>query len=288
MNEFIDQIQDYLPVLESWKNSLEPWIASIALAISVITLFYARQSYRLQIQSYRESERLKKEFELKEKEEKESLKKQRKKVPNTIFFGDEVLLIPNMQEVGIPKELRTLGNVQPQIQIGGWVERGEEILTITYDIFEKAEKSKHWFSSDNTFSTKKSLRSPVSGLVIDYREEHGGYEKIFPIILLPKDEPPQQSYEIRFYYEDVVRILNTYWNNICCYYSHHRYDRLKDIEPNLEYKRVDEKIALKNFEIRKITSDDRSILYRAQSLRENDLILRDKLVDLVKEKLIEN
>ncbi|MGC2237225.1 MAG: hypothetical protein WA584_13755 [Pyrinomonadaceae bacterium] len=286
MDEFINQIQDYLPILKSWKSSLEPWIAIISLAISVITLFYARQSYRLQTQSYRESERLKKELELKDKEEKESLKKQRKKVPDSIFFGDEILLIPNMEEVGIPKELRTLGNVQPQIQIGGWVERGEEILTVTYDVFEKNEKPKHWFLSDNTFSTKETLKSPVSGLVIGYRNEHGGYEEVFPIILLPKDEPPQQSYQI-YFYERIVRTLDTYWHNICCYYSHHRYDRLKDIKPELKYQRI-ERIALKDFKIRKITSDDKTTLYRAQSLRENDLILRDKLVDLVKEKLIEN
>lgn len=296
MDELLNAIQLYLPVLKAWLIDLRPWVDTIALFVAVIALIYARQSYKLQITSYKDSKIFKEELKLKNKELDE---KQKKEVPEKISFGKKILLVSNFDESGIPKDLASLGIFESKVQIGDWVEAEDELLTVTYRIFYENEKPKGRFAKyrDNYYSSDPiSLQSPVAGLVIGFRTERVGYQfgninsypyymeiNTFPIILLPVDEPSQNTYVIKLFYNQIVNTLKNNKSRLLYGEGGYGYIRAKEHKPELERVDISES-PMEEFEVREIDLDkkDSSLMYNIEKLRRKH-IAREKLIHLVRQ-----
>lgn len=144
-------------------------------------------------------------------------------VPNNISFGHEILLFPTMEELGLSRYLTSLGIFQTPVKIGDWVNRGEELLRITFKIYKKREKTSWFsFSRDTVIEEGIIFPSPVSGLLIGSRKEisapypyhdltpisiyYEGYP-ILPILLIPNEEPPQEVYTEGIYGITLFEVL---------------------------------------------------------------------------------
>jgi hypothetical protein len=297
MDEIIIQLKNYYNQCLDWLNR-DPsnWIAVISAIASILALHYARKAIMLQRESNEKTIELEKER--KRKAELEEKEKSKRSVPESIYFGNKILIVPSMIEAGIPKDLSYLGIFESKVKIGDWIERGEEIFTVTHRVFEEYEKPKGWFSKyqDVDFPISDSLKSPVSGLIIGFGTErvryissnyssydYYGEKEVFPIILLPKGEPPQERY-ITDFYDYIINMLNKNWTKLVYSNSEKGDIRLKEAKPELKYEEIP-KTTIKEFEIREIELDkkDRSLLDGLQNLRAKDHVLREKLFHLVKE-----
>lgn len=300
MSETINQIQNFYDYILGWlKKDPSNWFVFLGFLISLIALFYARKAIILQRESNKKTQELERErkqkFELEEKERAKLLEDQKRKVPESIAFSDKILITPTLIETTIPKDLGYLGIFETKVKIGDWVSRGDELIVAKYHFYNNYVKPTGWLRSDSIVEYEISLKSPVSGLVVDLREDRVGYysdypmsgdslvygsKNIFPIILLPEDEE-QQNFWGNYFYEQIANALDSSWSRLLFSHIEKGYMRLHEARPELKYENI-KKIDTRDFEIRKINSDDKSILDNVRDLRASDLILRDKLLHLVK------
>lgn len=216
----------------------------------------------------------------------------KKKVPPSIYFDRELLLVPTLSIGGIT-DLTDCVVCTPMVEIGDWVDRGDVLLTATVHNYRKAGKP--WFQEDPWDKTPIILRSPVSGLVLDQLRGNGAYYmegrpgfnfgtvSCFPALLLPKHEPPQNCQEMRFYSSLRSVLAENLETLVRCSDRDLGYSRLKELSSEAERGNILERFrgAKTNdkFEVRAIRSSDH-LQHNIDGLRSYDLILRDKLLHL--------
>ncbi len=221
-------------------------------------------------------------------------------VPSSIYFDSELLFIPKFTEVGIPLYLGGFGQLESQVTVGQWVNRGDLLLKTKYIIYSSDQKPRFPFVKDKTFDFNVSLLSPVSGLVLQLRKEHVCFwwnygfwyeeKEVLPVILIPRDEPPQNNSELSFFRE-IGNKLRHNWQRVQNEYQR-KCVRLGEVmhklEPKDKYETAVKTISafhhprLSQFETRQMTSQDYKLLRNIQKFRADDLVLRDKLAHLTK------
>ena len=231
----------------------------------------------------------------------------RKSVPRSITFDDLLLLLPRFEEVGIPSRLGMLGELQPLVEEGQWVERGEPLLRAVYP-FYKHRKRKLWHFEDTWESKEATLSSPTHGLVIGFHEETARDEqqwgtyysdlKVLPILLIPKNEPAPETWPLNFYIE-VAQILGQNWGRLRYHQTSGSEFRLAEAveNPNLGWQPDIRRIlefngpTLGQFSQERLSHmrTDESLtvltnrlLDNIQQLRKADLKLREKLAHMVR------
>ncbi|HAA23892.1 MAG TPA: hypothetical protein DCR93_05085 [Cytophagales bacterium] len=149
-------------------------------------------------------------------------------VPPSISFSKKVLVIPSLEEIGVPPDLGGLGWVSPNPELdknrltgGNWVNRGDVLLTYSFQSFnpERANFFQKITNNIPVITDSWKILSPASGLVIDSREEytsesnsvnhlvyHYVNRPMLPILLIPDDEPPP-SQENQYLYMRLVHWL---------------------------------------------------------------------------------
>jgi len=219
-------------------------------------------------------------------------------VPGNIFFGFDLLSVPTFEEVGIPEFFGRFGRLESSIQPGQWINRGDVLITLHYDLYRNERKIR--FLPDPKWTVSESLLSQISGFVLDFRSEkvrtwlggtHFTSANVWPIILLPKDEPPQDSHRIEFFQQIGLHLRNS-WRLLHFYHEVKGEVRYGDLVlENKDDPRCKSAIRaiesfsqpkLRQFGIRQFTSDDEWLLNKVQHFRAHDLVLRDKLVHLTK------
>ena len=221
-------------------------------------------------------------------------------VPPSIFFDYDLLLVPTLQEVGIPDELAGLGRYHPEVKLGQWVTRGEPLVAAHISFYQREQKPWwSWLTDDPVWSIDPTLMSPVSGLVVDFRRQrtrihapwgvvYVGEENVLPVLLIPRDEPPQDYWRLAFYGE-IGTALRDHWK-LLPYYSGHAdlRARLGQVGDDLQGSWRDALRCIaefrepcrEEFEVRPMSHQDKAIVSNVQSMRAYDLILRDKLLHL--------
>ena len=260
----------------------------VALGVGLLTLVVSVLSYRLQKKFTQQTFDLEKKRDEAAKQQSERLEAQAKRqIPDNISLGDEILIMPTMKEAGIPESLVHLGIFEHPVEKGEWVNRGDVLVTVRYEVFANWEKPRWRIFDDERFTTEVSLRSPVSGLVISYKKETARSSDwfapviVFPVILLPRKEPPPDQWVMSFY-NDVNDKLRQYWPRIAHRESLFYRVRLKEKFPDLDPQLNDE-LRLADFEIRKLKPADKDLLNEIQRLRANPKFpeLHTKLAHLI-------
>lgn len=234
------------------------------------------------------------------------------KIPQSIFFSNQLLFVPTFDEVGIPSYIGRVGIRSEKVKIGQWVNRGDVLAEVSFSIYSKKDKPRWSLFSDPTWSETVSIESPISGLVLAFRSGLDPHfstylENAMPVLLVPKDEPPQDSWRLEAF-RRISSILQQYWpvtalqhglgSNLEKYNalrnSIRRYDRAGVVFEILDAinhtpgawqeaaRKLEEldNLSIDHFEMRPITPDDRRETWTINELRVRYLDLRDKLAHL--------
>jgi hypothetical protein len=285
-----EQVVTYVSNLTSDQLALIALGVSIGgLLIGIITLFYAAGAYHLQSKMFTTAQDLEeKRTQADEKERKHFEIATALKVPDTITFGNKVLVVPEFEEFGISEEIARLFHLESRFRLGDWVERGDELLAATFSVFSTYEKPSRWLAWMDSpgLTTPISLYSPVHGLIIGFNINRYYHKGLFPIILLPADEPSPDFYRISFY-EEAIRHLDNNWSRIA-----YGYKRLMELESPPDRQTVN-KIPLdkfhvrdtsKTFNVKDVTKEDTQILPYIRELCMKRIDLRPKINHLNLEK----
>jgi len=270
----------------------------IALVLTLLVLAFQILSVHLQWKVFGFTSQRRKEKEDKKREEREVLEaRRRRQVPN-IPLGNTILITPTLIEAGITNHLAAYARIENVVNFGQWVNKGEELLTLQYDIFNSENFPKvslwdrlYWRMVGNVRSLTHpiSMTSPTSGLVIGFRRCQSNDIAIyrmdkgeggFPIILLPQDNTEPDHYNISFY-QRVIADLKSYWTRLVCEDGYGGDMRLGDKMPGLGREVIDQ-VQLQAFEVRDITSIDRQLLSGIQNIRDQHQYLWNKLVHLAR------
>ena len=114
---------------------------------------------------------------------------------------------------------------------------------------------------------------------------------MLPILLVPRDEPPQDDWTLHFF-RRIGSLLSQHWPSMPFFHRDKGSTRLSELRPILKDAHWEpafaaiqkfDKPALERFEIRRMNKNDAGTLGGAiQYMRAHDLSLRDKLVHLTK------
>lgn len=216
-------------------------------------------------------------------------------VPQSIRFGTDIVTIPTFQKAGLDEKLYCRGTIKSALRIGQWINRDDELLAITLHVYSMPQKPKYFWSKDLTYPISFSLKSPVSGLVIGLQDEYIGYyaqyamgkeplvygnKSIFPVLLLPKDEPPLNIYRLEFYNE-YSKVLNQEWRLLQFSHRDKGYTRFSESFSESELRFVKGEVKLPAL-LSTFVKDQWPLESNIQNLRTGYLDLRDKLVHLVR------
>jgi len=155
-----------------------------------------------------------------------------KEIPDEINFGQNLLLTPSLEEMGMPKAMANTVYARPLAPIGSWIERGEPLTEITFV---------HYRFDDNTGKTQKliaglfgaseqisysvTIHSPISGFNLVRRNAptriirsrrptfNGiiGFEYALPVLLIPDDEPEWNAYDLQDKFSRLASYMKNYW-----------------------------------------------------------------------------
>lgn len=272
IKEIVDQTLNYLRS----GPPLKP-LEAFALLVGLLTMVYSMLSYRLQKKFLKRSFEHEADSERVAREQNERLEAEAKRrIPHDISMSNEILVMWTMKDAGIPEGLAYLGIFDHKAKKGEWVNRGDTLLTVRYEVFRELEKPRWWFLRDERFSTEVSLKSPVSGLVISFtRERVGSGDRFsgvlygetdaFPVILLPEKEPTQDRW-VKCFYGYMNDRLRQYWPLIAYHDGYGGSMRVKDKMPDLKPQLLKE-LRVPDFIVRKIGSTDNNLLNEIQLLR---------------------
>ena len=98
--------------------------------------------------------------------------KLRKKIPEHIHFGESVLRIPTLTELGIQSPLHCISHVDYLVSEASWVDRGDPLVKIILNYYENRNKPGAFWKTDKMFSHIFLVKSPSPGLVVDFRAQH--------------------------------------------------------------------------------------------------------------------
>jgi len=226
-----------------------------------------------------------------------------KKTPSNIKFSSKVLRFPSLRDFGIDEKITVRLNVESKFEIGNWVERNDEVAIIEVMLYEKKEKPKSFFKSDNTTVWTFSFKSPISGLVIGQKQDYlaqnsYGYSlfftrNVFPVLLVPEYEPQPTEFNSTAY-SDLWKTLSIEWPRMYTWDRDkgdirigelYAKDQISNNESQPEFETILEdfsQAADKEYRAEWWSSTD---IYRStiEHLRANNLDLREKLLHLVKE-----
>ena len=228
------------------------------------------------------------------------MNQEKKIVPESISFGDDVMIFNAINELGLDEKLTERLEVESNFEIGNWITAGEELLRIKVHYYDRESKPKWSLRSDTTSTKEFSFNSPVSGLVIGFKnlylaDNSFGYtlfspKKTFPTILLPYNEPIIEN-NIENIYTDFRNSLIHYKQRLCTWTEAKGYTRLGDAYNDNDILIKQANLG-KGWEVKKYAdivdvttrSENRSYTHVYQStinkLRSNSLQLRDKLMHI--------
>lgn len=231
----------------------------------------------------------------------QAIQEQAGTVPTTIHFGSDLLFVPTFEEAGIPGMLGRQAAVNSHVRVGQWVNRGELLIQASLRLYHRDRKPLLPIFPDSMWTATVLLQSPVSGLVVDQREEtvadlaewgsvNTRTMPVLPVLLVPQDEPPQEEWRL-YYFREIGIILRDQWRLLAENHAGTRFIRLGERHAQLQSRELQEAIdamqgferpRLNAFEVRAMRAGDKRILRIVQGLRAYDLVLRDKLVHLTK------
>ncbi|MEO0477707.1 MAG: hypothetical protein AAF085_17315, partial [Planctomycetota bacterium] len=188
-----------------------------------------------------------------------------------------------------------------------WIERGDPIIQARFVVYRDNENPRGLFKKqDVTWSKVFTLKSPISGLLANADAWYCGYysdtpqyttsgytgvygnENIWPVLLIPKDEPPADSYNVRHFMHNLGTLAQQERSRYLCSgrngpcrlkdngYSEDDIETAEHLLSSYKNPRTGEPIT------RELNADDRQILSNLQSLRKHDANLRDKLADAIR------
>jgi len=290
--KFKEILEQALTYLRSHYSLTLPEL--VALAVGLLTLVVSILSYRLQKRFTQQTIELEKKRDHAAEQQRERLEVQAKRqVPRNLSLGDEILMIPTMKEAGIHESLGYLGVFTPTVEKGAWVNRGDILLTVRYEVFENGERPRWRVFGDERFPIEISLESPVSGLVISYRKEMVGSVdqfvgdivygeiEVFPVFLLPKkEESPERSH--KYFFDRLNSTIRQFWPRIAYCKAYGNYVRFTEQFPQLKPK-FEKELILDDLQVRQIGPEDKDIMYEIHRLRANPKFqdLHSKLEHLV-------
>lgn len=231
----------------------------------------------------------------------QAIQEQAGTVPPNIHFGGDLLFVPTFEEAGIPGMLARQAAVKSHVRIGQWVNRGELLIEANLRLYHSDRKPLLPIFPDSMWTATVGLQSPVSGLVVDEREEtvadpaewgtvYTRTMRVLPVILVPRDEPPQEEWRLHYFHEIGI-ILRDQWRLLADSHKGTRFIRLGERHAQSQNRELQEAVdamqgferpRLEAFEVRAMTAGDERILRIVQGLRAYNLVLRDKLVHLTK------
>lgn len=231
---------------------------------------------------------------------------ERRAVPESIEFGEQCVVVPDLTVLAIPQTLAKLAIMEPRVAIGSWVERGDVLLDAQVPVFNEETRPSWWralllgIGPEGSYRfVSHELQSPVSGLVVSMESQvcayHGdsgattsgmslcyGAMYVRPVLLLPGDEPPPSDWSGAYY--SLRHTLMENYDRLL--YSHRRgYVRLPEAIADFgDEPRADIAAFLKSEPARtdrsvKLTSiqDVPGAASLVETMRARDLVLRRKL-----------
>lgn len=236
-------------------------------------------------------------------------------LPTNIRFGLQKMCIPSFESQGIPELFAQRGFFDRSIRYRYcmpnrcWIERGDPLIQVRFIVYSHESSPRGLFSrSDPTWKTQFTLSSPISGLLIDatqtycgfysdtpYATSSGsalayGYENIWPVLLVPQDEPPADNYHVSSFFHNVGTLLvevlprllqSTPKGHIRLKEAMAEFSNEEELARSLELVKSYQRPKTGESIISQITRDDKNILEHVQQLRKQDHDLRDRLVHIV-------
>ncbi len=152
-----------------------------------------------------------------------------KEVPAKIEFSSKLLIVPGLEELGIPIPFAHIPYIVPHVKYGDWVKRGDKLITVSFESFRQATPPN--LIKRILFDDKKSVESydicsPISGLVVNLRNTRsrtvtagpGGVlngiimkELRLPNILIPSHEPDWDGYDLSRVRESIFNFVHRNW-----------------------------------------------------------------------------
>ncbi|HEY4302846.1 MAG TPA: hypothetical protein VGM82_00155 [Gemmatimonadaceae bacterium] len=226
------------------------------------------------------------------------------RIPDVIAFSNQVLMVPSLTELGIPKDALPYIRFRPIKRRGDWVERNDAIAHFSVHAFRN-EKAPPWPFSDVTDAYEYDILSPTTGLIVDFRREPDiardnrpshmnvfNWDDVWPVLLLPEDEPPQWGAQAPMTANHVLDILERQFPLL---YSNGTrlgsgndlrqpaYDKLLADVTAARLATSAANVSQYQFGTRELTSADEGVLYHIQNIRARDYTLRDKLAPVVRQ-----
>ena len=152
------------------------------------------------------------------------------RVPHGRSFSSKILQCPSLEELGVKPPFAYLPFIIPHVKSGDWVKKGDKLVTYSIVKYVKNEKPPllwRLIFKDRTSVKNFTLNSPVSGLVINLRFAHSRVipdnyipglfygcitsELKLPNILIPKNEPKWDSYNLNNFLDEICNYISRNW-----------------------------------------------------------------------------
>ncbi|MFY0630512.1 MAG: hypothetical protein JXR05_09030 [Flavobacteriaceae bacterium] len=218
-------------------------------------------------------------------------------VPDNIFFDTKLLSFPTLSEVGLEERLCCMGIIESLVKVGDWIERDQAVLKIHLTSYSQLQKPKYFWQKDRTFTATYELSSPISGLVVDMKKAYVAYysqyangveplvygdKRVFPVLLVPKDEPSWNN-SFFWFYRTVYNFYEKHWHTTKFSHRDKGYIRLNELYSKSDFSapftKINEPKTIINFPNE--CSDSDSLKSTFENLRAYNSDLRDKLVHLI-------
>jgi hypothetical protein len=217
-------------------------------------------------------------------------------VPPSINFSDQILTIPTFLDLGLdPQCLISSPYITEYVAPGKWINRGDRLMTATVNFYSTAERARWNWLDAGPAPVEFYLESPCAGFVISYNSYNlpkasWGYP---PVLLLPQNEPPLNHSILTAFCSSIGRNMSENWERLPVRHYNDRLLRGGEAMGETKERVIEAVASLRHFaDVERRTfpvctldnHPDREALVREiQRFRSQDLVLRNKLVDLVKE-----
>lgn len=227
-------------------------------------------------------------------------------VPEAITFGKKILWIPSLKEVGIPVSYVVPSTLSAKLKDYSmhWIERGDPIIEYEISYFNKDKKEPDkWYKfrkPDTRSSIRFEIKSPISGLMVDKREEESigssGSDLKLPVLLVPNDEPLPDDYNFYIYNHICKTLAHVYWRIAVIEYAYlgstyavrlrewsNDFRIINFYQKSIKTLQQRRDSDFEKYAIREISKEDKAIISNIQDLRTRYTDLRQKLVHISRE-----